>query len=220
VERQGDGKKSVRWQGCILVAGGWLLSCMLLVLLPTGYSVYRYRAAQVFSGNVVASDQSFTLPTQQADTYTLTLQPQTSAPGGMTLGFTLRDNFGRTLATSTDFYSTGCPSSNAPQESCPAQSRDFQFTDTLGGPVHLTLQSTQANAQIAAQVRDESAGGIFASGSLFPFGAFFGCGMLLWIVSAVLIVFFVRRLEQRPAPQQQGNSKTPEGSLPTPSGET
>ena len=211
VERQEEGKKSVRWQGCILAAGGWLLSCMLLVHLPTGYAFYRYRAAQVFAGNVVASGQPVTLPIQQADTYTLTLQPQTSTPGGMTLGFTLRDNFGRTLASSTDFYSTGCPSSNAPQETCPAQSRDFHFTDNLGGPVHLTLQSTQANAQIAAQVRDESAGGIFASGSLFLFGSFFGCGALLWIVSAILIVFFVRRLEQRPAPHQQASDKAQEG---------
>jgi hypothetical protein len=188
-----------------------LLACILLVFVPTGYAVYRYRAAQVFAGNVPADGQPVTLPIQQADTYTLSLQPQTSAPGGMTLGFTLRDNFGRTLAASTDFYNTGCPSSNAPQETCPAQSRSFQFNDSLGGPVHLTLQSPQANTQIGIQLRDESAGGIFASGSLFLFGAFVGCGSLLWLVSAVLMVLFVRRFERRHALQRQRDTKAQEG---------
>jgi hypothetical protein len=212
MERPEIGGQPIRWQGCMLAAGGWLLACILLVMLPTGYAFYRYRAAQVFAGNVAASGQPVTLPTRSADTYTLTLQPLSSAPGGMTLGFTLRDSFGRMLAASTDFYTTGCPPSNAPQETCSAQSRDFQFTDTLGGPVHLTLLSTQANTQVAVQVRDESAGGIFASGSLILFGAFFGCGALLWIVSAALIVLFVRRLERHSnhPPQQQGSDKAQE----------
>lgn len=116
----------------------------------------------------------------------------------MTLGFRLRDSFGRTLAASTDFYTAACPSGGQANETCPAQSRNFSFNDTLGGPVQLTLQSTQADAQIAVQVRDESAGGIFASGSLFLFGALLGCGSLLWVVSAALIVLFARRLEHRP----------------------
>ncbi len=193
-----------------------LLACALLVLLPTGYAVYRYRAAQVFSGNVAASGQPFTLPTRQADTYTLTLQPQSNAPGGMTLGFTLQDSFGRALAASTDFYNTGCPPSKAPQETCPAQSRSFQFKDTLGGPVRITLQSTLANAQISVQVRDESAGGIFASGSLFIFGAIFGCGSLLWVLLAILIAVFLQRAQRRQArpvqPKLQESGEAQEGS--------
>ncbi len=194
----------------MLALAGLLLACILLVLIPTGYAVYRYRAAQVFSGSVAASGQPIKLPTQQADTYTLTLQPQTSVPGGVTLGFTVRDDLGRTLAASTDFYATGCPSSTAPDEPCPAQSRDFQVRDSLGGPLQLTLQSPQANLPVAVRVRDESAGGIFASGSLFLFGAFFGCGALLWVVCAVLIVFFVRRFEQRQTLQRRENSKAQE----------
>lgn len=201
-----------RWRGCILATGGLLLACILLVLGPTGYAFYRYRAAQVFSSDVAASGQPINLPIQRADTYTLTLQPQNSAPGGLTLGFTLRDSFGRTLAASTDFYITGCPSSSPASETCPAQSRDFQFNDTLGGPVQLTLQSTQAGTQVSLQVRDESAGGIFASGSLVLFGAFLGCGLLLWVVSAALIVLFVRRLERHPASQRQGGAKAHEDS--------
>ncbi len=199
-----------RWQGCILALGGLLLACILLVFVPTGYAVYRYRAAQVFSGSVSASGQPIKLPTQNADTYTLILQPQSATPGGLTLGFTLRDNFGRTLAASTDFYATGCPSSNAPDETCSAQSRNFQVKDSLGGPLQLTLQSTQANTQIAVQVRDESAGGIFAGGSLFLFGAFFISGLLLWMVCAMLIVLFVHRLEHQQALQRRGNSKAQE----------
>jgi hypothetical protein len=189
-----------------------LLACVLLVWLPTGYAFYRYRAAQVFAGNVPASGQPATLPTQKADLYTLTLQPQNSAPGGMTLGFTLRDSFGRTLAASTDFYAAGCPSNTPSPGTCTSQSREFPFHNTLGGPVRLTLQSTQATAQISVQVRDESEGGIFASGSFILFGAFFGCGTLLWIVSAALIVLFVRRLERRQSPQRQGSGKEQEGN--------
>ncbi|HEY7348907.1 MAG TPA: hypothetical protein VH599_11405 [Ktedonobacterales bacterium] len=192
-----------------MAAGGLLLSCALLVIGPTAYAFYRYRAAQIFSGIVAASGQRITLPTRSADTYTLTLQPQVSAPGGVTLGFTLRDSFGRILAANTDFYTTGCPASSAANENCPAQSRAFQFNDTLGGPVQLTLQATQPGIQVAVQVRDESAGGIFASGSLFVFGAFLGCGSLLWIVCAALIVLFARRLEQRPAFQRHENAKGP-----------
>jgi hypothetical protein len=109
------------------------------------------------------------------------------------------------LLASTDFYATGCPPSNAPDETCPAQSRSFQVRDSLGGPLQLALQSTQADAQIAVQVRDDSAGGIFASGSLFLFGAFFGCGLLLLLVCAVLIVLFVRRLEHSQSLQNRGN---------------
>jgi hypothetical protein len=210
-ERLETSRQHARWQGCLFAAGAMLLACILLVMLPTGYAVYRYRAAQVFAGQVTASGQPFTLPTQKADLYTLTLQPQNSAPGGMTLGFTLRDSFGRALAASTDFYTTDCPANNPAQGSCTAQSRSFPFKDTLGGPVRLTLQSTQANALIAVQVRDESAGGIFASGSLILFGAFFGCGALLWVISAALIVLFARRFERRRSSQRQGSGKAQEG---------
>ncbi len=192
-----------RWQGCLLATGGLLLACVLLVIGPTGYAFYRYRAAQVFSANLVASGHPVTLPAENTDTYTLTLQPQNSSPGGITLGFVLRDSFGRTLAASTDFYTTACPSGGPANAPCQAQRRDFQFKNTLGGPVHLTLQASQANTQVAVQVRDESTGGIFASGSLILFGALLGCGSLLWIVSAALLVFFVQRLEQRPATDSQ-----------------
>jgi hypothetical protein len=181
------------------------LACILLVIGPTGYALYRYRAAQTFSGTVAASGQPVTLPTSSADSYTLTLQPQSSMPGGLTLGFVLRDSFGRALAASTDFYNTTCPSGGSANQTCPAQSRDFPFNDTLGGRVQLTLQSTQPGISVAVQVRDESAGGIFASGSLLIFGAFLGCGSLLWLVSAALIVLFVRRLERRPVFQSQEN---------------
>jgi hypothetical protein len=210
-ERRDISRQPAKWEGCLFAAGAMLLACALLVMLPTGYAVYRYRAAQVFAGQVTASGQPFTLPTQKADLYTLTLQPQNSAPGGMTLGFMLRDSFGRTLAASADFYTTGCPANNPAQGSCTAQSRSFPFKDTLGGPVRLTLQSTQANAQIAVQVRDESAGGIFASGSLILFGAFFGCGALLWIISAALIVLFARRFERRRGSQRQGSNNQARG---------
>jgi hypothetical protein len=210
VKRGEDSGKRGRWRGCILAAGGLLLACMLLVIGPTGYAVYRYRAAQVYSGNVVVSGQAVTLPTQRADVYTLTLQPQVSAAGGITLGYTLRDSFGRVLASSTDYYATGCPSGSSPNEICPAQSRDFQFNDSLGGPVQLMVQSTQGNAPVAVQVRDESAGGIFASGSLLLFGAFFGCGLLLWVVIAALIVLFVRRFEERLGSQGKKRTKIQE----------
>lgn len=212
MERQEHNQLPRRAQGCLLVIGALLLACALLVVLPTGYAVYRYRAAQVFAGIVAASGQPFTLPTQKADSYTLTLQPQSSAPGGMTLGFTLQDSFGRTLASSTDFYTTGCPSSNAPQESCPAQSRSFPFTNTLGGPIRITLQSTLANAQIGVQVRDESMGGLFASGSLVIFGAIFGCGSLLWMLVAVFIALFIQRSKRRQARPGPAHPKTQEGS--------
>jgi hypothetical protein len=193
----------------MLAAGSMLLACILLVIGPTGYAFYRYRAAQIFSGNIIASGQPVTLPTQRADTYALTLQPQISAPGGITLGFTLRDTFGRTLAASTDFYTTGCPPSSPASQTCPAQSRTFEFNDGLGGPVQLTLTATQSGVQVAAQVRDESTGGIFASGSLVLFGAFFGCGSLLWLVSAALLFLFARHLERRGAFQGQQHMKTP-----------
>jgi hypothetical protein len=212
VERADTSRNPGKWQGCALALGGLLLACILLVFLPTGYAVYRYRAAQVFSGSVIASGQPIKLPTQNADTYTLTLQPQSTTPGGLTLSFTLRDNFGRTLAASTDFYGTGCPSSNAPDETCSAQSRDFLIRDSLGGPLQLALQSAQANIRVAVQVRDESAGGIFASGSLFLFGAFFGCGSLLWIVCVVLIVLFVRRLERPQSLQRRENGSRQESN--------
>lgn len=194
-------------QGCALAAGGLLLACILLVIGPTGYAFYRYRAAQIFSGNVVASGQLVTLPTRSADTYTLTLQPQTSALGGITLGFILRDTFGRTLAAETDFYTTGCPPSSPANTTCPAQSHDFEFNDKLGGPVQLTLQATQPDAQVAIQVRDESAGGIFASGSLVIFGLFLGCGSLLWIVVAALIIVFAHRLERQHAAQERSSAR-------------
>lgn len=194
----------------MLAVGGLLLACILLVIGPTGYALYRYRAAQTFSGTVAASGQPVTLPTSSADSYTLTLQPQHSMPGGITLGFVLRDSFGRALAASTDFYNTTCPSGAPANQNCPAQSRDFPFNNTLGGLVQLTLQSTQPGTQVAVQVRDESAGGIFASGSLILFGAFLGCGSLLWLVSAALIVLFVRRLERRPVFQRRENTQKQE----------
>ncbi len=207
---QGENKsRTFGAQGCALAAGGLLLACILLVIGPTGYAFYRYRAAQVFSGNVAASGQPTSLPTQGADLYTLTLQPQTSASGGITLGFTLRDSFGRALAAETDFYTTGCPPSNPANTTCPAQSRDFTFNNGLGGPVHLTLLATQPDVQVAVQVRDESAGGIFASGSLVLFGLFLGCGSLLWIVVAALIIAFARRFERGHAVHQPKSARAP-----------
>lgn len=207
-------RAAIQWQGCALAAIGILLACMLLVIGPTGYAFYRYRAAQVFSGNVMASGQPVTLPTQGADTYTLTLQPQVSAPGGLVLGFAVRDPFGRTLSASTDFYTTGCPAGGPAHQTCPAQSRDFQFIDRLGGPVQLTLAATQPNIQVAVQVRDESAGGIFASGSPILFGAFFGCGLLLWVASAALIFVFALRLERRTAAQKHRSIQAQETATP------
>lgn len=194
----------------MLAAAGLLLACVLLVIGPTGYAFYRYRAAQTFSDTVAASGQPVTLPTSSADSYTLTLQPQSSVPGGVTLGFVLRDSFGRSLAASTDFYNTTCPSGGSANQTCPAQSRDFPFKDTLGMQVQLTLQSTQPGISVAVEVRDESAGGIFASGSLLLFGAFLGCGSLLWLVSAALIVLFVRRVERRPVSQRRENTRKQE----------
>lgn len=192
-----------RNQGCTLAVAALLLACILLVLAPTIYGVSRYRAAQVFAGDVSASGQSVTLPTQQADTYTLTLQPQVGASGGVTVGFTLMDGFGRTLAASTDFYTTGCAASGANGQTCPAQSRDFSFHNALGGAVHLTLQATQPGVSIAVQVRDEDVGGIFASGSLVLFGLVFGCGALLWLGIAALAVVLLRRA-QRSRKQEKG----------------
>lgn len=210
MNRLEDRRNPGRWQGCILVVGGLLLACVLLVFLPTSYAVYRYRAAQVFSGSVLASGQPILLPTQNTDTYTLTLQPQNTPPGGLTLGFTLRDNFGRTLIASTDFYATSCPPSTTPGQTCSAQSRSFQIRNSLGGPLQLILQSTPPNTHIAVQVRDESAGGIFASGSLFIFGAFFGCGSLLWSICAICVVLFARRFERQRSSQTHANGAAPE----------
>ncbi len=188
-------------QGCLLVIVGMLLACMLLVIAPTGYAFYRYRAAQVFYGGAPASGQAIALPTQRPDSYTLTLQPQTNQPGGITLGFTLKDSFGRTLEASTDVYTTGCPPSSPANQTCPAESRDFIFHDTLGGPVQLTLTSTQPDLEVTIQVRDEDQGGIFASGSFVLFGAFFGCGALLWIVAISALIIFVLRRERSSARQ-------------------
>ncbi|GEM_PF-2053401 len=195
----------IQWQGCTLATVGILLACVLLVIGPTGYAFYRYRTAQIFSGNIMASGQPIKLPTQGADTYTLTLQPQVSTPGGIVLTFAVRDPFGRTLSADTNFYTTGCPSGGPANQTCPAQSRDFQFTNRLGGPVQLTLATSQQNVEVTVTVRDESLGGIFASGSPLLFGAFFGCGTLLWLVSAVLIIVFALRLERRTSVQKQRN---------------
>lgn len=204
----------LQWQGCVLAVGGMLLACIVLVIGPTGYAFYRYRSAQIFSGDVKASGQPSTLPTQGADTYTLNLQPQVSAPGGLTLGFTILDSFGRTLSASSDFYTTGCPAGGPPNQTCAAQSRDFQFTNRLGGPVKIRLAATQPDVEVAVQVRDESAGGIFASGSLVLFGLFLGCGTLLWLVSAALIFLFALRLERRHAAQKHPGIQAQEASAP------
>jgi hypothetical protein len=209
VEHQETRPGTLQGQGCLLVIVGMLLACILLVIAPTGYAFYRYRAAQVFSGEAPASGQATTLPTQRPDSYTLTLQPQTSLPGGVTLGFTLKDGFGRTLAASTDVYTTGCPPSSPANQTCPAESRDFLFHNTLGGPVQLTLTSTQPGIEVTVQVRDEDQGGIFASGSFVLFGAFFGCGALLWIVAIAALIIFVRRREQRNARQAAQKATAP-----------
>lgn len=200
----------IQWQGCALAVVGLLLACLLLVIGPTGYAFYRYRAAQIFSGDVKASGQPITLPTQGADTYTLTLQPQFNAPGGLTLGFSVRDLFGRTLSENADFYTTGCPAGGPPNQTCSAQSREFQFTNRLGGPVQIRLAATQPGVEVAVQVRDESAGGIFTSGSPVLFGLFFGCGTLLWLVIAALIFLFALRLERRAASQKPANTQAQE----------
>jgi hypothetical protein len=185
-----------RNQGCLLAAGVLLLTCMLLVVVPGIYGFSRYRAAQVYAGTLPVSNQPVTLPTQRADTYTLTLQPQVSQPGGVTAGFTVSDTFGRVLASSTDFYSTGCPAGSPSSQTCPAQSRDFTFHNALGGPVKLVVEATQPDISINVQVRDENAGGIFASGSLVVFGLVLGCGSLLWVVCAAIVGVVFRRMQQ------------------------
>ena len=197
-------------QGCLLVIIGMILACALLVIAPTSYAVYRYRAAQVFSGVAPASGQALTVPTQRPDNYLLTLQPQTSQPGGVTLGFTLSDSFGRTLAANTDFYTTGCQLPSPANQTCPAQSRDFAFHNTLGGPVQLTLAATQPGIDIAILVRDQDQGGIFASGSLVLFGSFFGCGTLFWIVAIAALIAFARRWERSKAQQAAQAAKAPQ----------
>lgn len=214
MQEKRDRRAKIQWQGCLLVVGGMLLACILLVIGPTGYAFYRYRAAQIFSGDVKASGQPVTLPTQGADTYTLTLQPQVNTPGGLTLGFALLDPFGRTLAASTNFYTTGCPAGGSPNQTCAAQSRDFQFTNRLGGPVQLRLAATQPGVEVAVQVRNESAGGIFASGSPVLFGLFLGCGTLLWLVCAALIFLFALRLERRAAGQKHAGIHAQEAASP------
>ncbi len=179
-----------------------LLACLFLVIGPTAYAFYRYRSAQVFSGDIAAPGQPVTLPTQRADRYTLTLQPQVNTPSGVTLGFTVRDSFGRTLAASTDFYHTGCPPGSPATQTCPAQSRDFPFRNTLGGPVHLTLEAPQPGFEVAVRVRDESQGGIFASGSLVLFGTLLGCGSFLWVICTGLLFVLARRLARLTTLQQ------------------
>ena len=196
MEKQDARRGAVRGQGCTLIISGMLLACIALVLAPTGYAYYRYRAAQVYSGELSAAGKPITLPLQRADSYTITLQPQSSAQGGVTLGFAVQDSFGRALVTSTDFYTTGCPPDSPANQTCPAQSRDFTFHDSLGGPVQLTLSSTQPNLEVVVQVRDQDQGGIFASGSLALFGAFLGCGLLLWVVVVALLIVLARRLER------------------------
>lgn len=203
MQQQGVRSRSIQGQGCMLIIVGMLLACVLLVLAPTGYAFYRYRAAQVYSGDLSVSGRHSTLPIQRADSYTITIQPQSSAPGGVTLGFTVQDGFGRTLLTSTDFYTTGCPPNSPANQTCPAQSRDFTFHNSLGGPVQLTLASTQPNLEVVVQVRDQDQGGIFANGSPILFGAFLGCGSLLWIMVVGLLIVLARRLERNQAHQQQ-----------------
>lgn len=187
----------------MLIIVGMILACVLLVLAPTGYAFYRYRAAQVYSGDLSVSGGHTTLPIRRTDSYTITIQPQSSAPGGVTLGFTVQDGFGRTLLTSTDFYTTGCPPDSPANQACPAQSRDFTFHNSLGGSVQLTMTSTQPNLAVAVQVRDQDQGGIFANGSPILFGAFLGCGSLLWIMVVVGLIVLARRLERNQAHQQQ-----------------
>jgi hypothetical protein len=206
----------------MLIILGMLLACIALVLAPTGYAFYRYRTAQVYSGDLSATGKPITLPIQRADSYTITLQPQSSAQGGVTLGFTVQDSFGRTLVSSTDFYTTGCPPDSPANQTCPAQSRDFAFHNSLGGPVQLTLSSTQPNLEVAVQVRDQDQGGIFANGSLILFGTFLGCGSLLWIVVVALLIVLARRLERsqlhrQPAEtNQQALSERSQDNTPEP----
>lgn len=196
----------------MLIIIGMLLACVLLVLVPTGYAFYRYQAAQVYSGDIAATGGHTTLPIQRADSYTITLQPLSSTQGGVTLGFTVQDSFGRILVTSTDFYTTGCPPDTPTNQTCQAQSRDFTFHNSLGGPVQLILASTQPNLEVAVQVRDQDQGGIFTSGSLIIFGAFLGCGSLLWIIVVALLIVLARRMErnqrqqQRAAPQKASSN--------------
>jgi hypothetical protein len=180
----------------MLAAGALLLTCLLLVVVPAIYGFSRYRAAQVYSGNLSVSNQPVTIPTQRPDTYTLTLQPQVSQPGGVTAGFTVSDNFGRILASHTDFYTAGCPPGSPSSQTCPAQSRDFPFHNSLGGPVKLVVEATQPGICISVQVRDENAGGIFASGSLVVFGLVLGCGSLLWAVCAAIVGMVFKRMQQ------------------------
>lgn len=199
-----------------------LLACIVLVLAPTGYAFYRYRTAQVYSDALSATGKPTTLPLQRADSYTITLQPQSSARGGVTIGFAVQDSFGRTLVASTDFYTTGCPPDSPTNQTCPAQSRDFTFHDSLGGPVQFTVSSTQPNLEVVVQVRDQDQGGIFASGSLALFGAFLGCGSLLWIVVVALLIVLARRLERsqlHPQPSkanQQAASEPSQHDAPEP----
>jgi hypothetical protein len=202
VEKQEVKRGAIQSQGCMLIIIGMLLACIVLVLAPTGYAFYRYRTAQVYSGDLSATGKPITLPIQRADSYTITLQPQSSAQSGVTLGFLIQDSFGRTLVASTDFYTTGCSPDSPANQTCPAQSRDFAFHDSLGGPVLLTLSSTQPNLEVAIQIRDQDQGGIFANGSLIVFGAFLGCGSLLWVVVVALLTVLARRLE-RSQPHQQ-----------------
>lgn len=202
MEQQEVRRRAIQGQGCTLIIIGMLLACILLVLAPTGYAFYRYRAAQVYSSDLLPSGKPTTLPIQRADTYIITFQPQSSAQGGVTLGFTVQDSFGRTLIASTDFYTTGCPSDSSTNQTCPAQSRDFTFHNSLGGPVQLTLTSPQPNLEVAVQVRDQDQGGIFASGSLILFGIFLGCGLLLWIMVVALLIALARRLERSRLHQQ------------------
>ena len=222
MEKQEARRGAIQGQGCVLVITGMLLACIVLVLVPTGYAFYRYRTAQAYSGALSAAGKPTTLPLQRADTYTITLQPQSSAQGGVTLGFAVQDSFGRTLVTSTDFYATGCPPDSPANQTCPTQSRDFTFHDSLGGPVQLTLASTQPDLEVAVQVRDQDQGGIFTNGSLTLFGAFLGCGSLLWIVAVALLIVLARRLERsqrhrQPAEtNQQALSRHSQNDTPEP----
>jgi hypothetical protein len=196
--QSGASTPTTRNQGCLLATLAVLLACALLVVVPAIYGFSRYKAAQVYADTVAVSTQPTTLPTQPADAYTLTLQPQVSAPGGVDVGFTLSDSFGRTLAASTDFYTTGCPASGVSNQTCPAESRDFSFHNTLGGRVMLVLASTQPGISVSVAVRDDSLGGLFASGSVATFAAVLGCGSLLWVVSAAIVGVAFRRAT-RPA---------------------
>ncbi|HEX6777656.1 MAG TPA: hypothetical protein VF099_05605, partial [Ktedonobacterales bacterium] len=76
-------RRAIQGQGCMLIIVGMILACVLLVLAPTGYAFYRYRAAQVYSGDLSVSGGHTTLPIRRTDSYTITIQPQSSAPGGV-----------------------------------------------------------------------------------------------------------------------------------------